>query len=235
MAAAAPDRPAGAEARRPLWERLRDGRLASWVRSLLSDYAEACREVARGARQRPGRAALCVGLLAGVAGFARHCPGEPALEASLLEASDRLLLLSPQTRSTAAQGHVRRLLELRAAGQLRIQSLVLASVLYEAPFDADAALYHARCRHLAPTWTELPGLLLDVGFCGRWWVLRAKMRDCDVNDEDFRALPQHLQRVSFHDLHSARNERLFDQKYQPVVLSPEDVEREETGPTLQRP
>ncbi|XP_060092276.1 mitochondrial import inner membrane translocase subunit Tim29 [Heteronotia binoei] len=213
-----------AQRRRSLWERLRGGRLGRWWRGLLQDYAEAAREALREARRRPGRAAAAAGLLAGVAGCARGCPGEASLEAGLLEASGRLLLLSPATRSGAAEGHVQRLLELRAGGRLRVRSLGLAAVAYEAPFDADAALYRARCPHLAPAWAQLPARLLDVGFCGRWWLLRAKMRDCDVNAEEFRALPPSLRRLSFHHLHSARNERLFQQKFQPVVLGPGDLD-----------
>ncbi|XP_054858658.1 mitochondrial import inner membrane translocase subunit Tim29 [Eublepharis macularius] len=231
-ASAPPESPAGAAAagKRPLWERLRQGRLACWWRSLLRDYAEACLEAAREARRRPGRAALYAGLAAGLAGCARRSPGEASFEAALLEASGRLLLLSPQTRSGAAEAHVRRLLGLRAEGRLRVRGLLFAALVYEAPCDAEAALYRARCRHLAPAWAELPGRLLDVGFWGRWWGLRARMRDCDVNAEEFRALPPRLRNVDFHHLHSARNERLFEQKYRPVELGPEHLGPEEGRP-----
>ncbi|NXD89104.1 TIM29 translocase, partial [Halcyon senegalensis] len=78
------------------------------------------------------------------------------------------------------------------------------AVVYEAPHAADAALYPARCRHLRPRWRELPGRVLDVGFCGRWWVLGARLRDCDVNEEEFAALPARLRRVESHHLRSQR-------------------------------
>ncbi|NXG74420.1 TIM29 translocase, partial [Baryphthengus martii] len=55
-----------------------------------------------------------------------------------------------------------------------------------------------------PRWRELPGRLLDVGFCGRWWVLSSRLRDCDVNEEEFAALPARLRRIRPHDLHSHR-------------------------------
>ncbi|XP_077202307.1 mitochondrial import inner membrane translocase subunit Tim29 [Paroedura picta] len=221
----------GAASRRPLWERLREGRLGRWWRSVLLDYASACREAAGAARRRPGRALGAAGLLAGLLGLARACPDEAALEAALLEASGRLLLLSPATRSAQAEAHVGRLLALRAEGRLAVRGLGLLAVAYEAPAPPDAALYRARCPHLAPAaFAALPArrrlLLLDVGFGGRWWLLRARMRDCDVNADEFRALPAPLRRLSARHLHSARNERLFDQKFQPVRL-PEPDERHE--------
>ncbi|XP_048360423.1 mitochondrial import inner membrane translocase subunit Tim29 [Sphaerodactylus townsendi] len=181
------------------------------------------------AEMGPGASRGGAGLAAAAAACAARCPGEASLEAELLEASGRLLVLAPGTRRGAAEEHVLRLGRLRAQGRLRVLGLGLAAVAYEAPFGGDAALYAATCRHLAPSWADLPGRLLDVGVAGRWWLLSARMRDWDVNPEEFRALPGRLRRVSFHDLHSARNERLFDQKYRPVVLRQEDVEREEGG------
>ncbi|NXN73883.1 TIM29 translocase, partial [Himantopus himantopus] len=76
------------------------------------------------------------------------------------------------------------------------------AVVYEAPHAADAALYPAQCRHLQPRWRELPGRVLDVGFGGRWWVLGARLRDCDINEEEFEGLPARLRRLDPHHLHS---------------------------------
>uniref|UniRef100_A0A8D0BAP6 Translocase of inner mitochondrial membrane 29 n=1 Tax=Salvator merianae TaxID=96440 RepID=A0A8D0BAP6_SALMN len=211
--------------KRRLWERLRSGRLASWWKSLLRDYADACREVAVGIRQHPAKAGLYALLLAGAVGCSMHSPSDASFEGSLLEASGALLLLSPWTRSRRSEGHVQRLLQLRNRGQLRFQSLVFFSLVYEAPFDPGTDLYLAHCKHLKPRWLEFPGRVLDVGFWGRWWVLNAKMRDADINDDEFQRLPEHLRTVSFHNLHSETNERLFDEKYKPVVLTEEQIER----------
>ncbi|KAH0628639.1 hypothetical protein JD844_010021 [Phrynosoma platyrhinos] len=219
--------PAAAEKRSPWQRRLGSGRLASWWRSLLQDYAEAFAEVARGVRRRPGRAGLWAALLSGALGCGLRSPCESSFEAGLLEASAALLLLSPGTRSAAAEAHLRRLLELRDRGRLRFQSLLLLSVVYEAPFDAGADLYLAHCPHLQPRWAELPGRLLDVGFWGRWWVLRARMRDADINEEEFRHLPERLRTLSFHHLHSEANERLFEEKYRPVILTEEQLQQAE--------
>nr|XP_015096382.1 mitochondrial import inner membrane translocase subunit Tim29 [Vicugna pacos] len=119
----------------------------------------------------------------------------------------------------------RRLLWLRGRGCLRHVSLGLFSLVYEAPFDAQTSLYQARCRYLQPRWTDFPGRILDVGFVGRWWVLGARMRDCDINDDEFVYLPVHLRVVGPHQLHSEANERLFDEKYKPVVLTDDQVDQ----------
>nr|XP_005890880.1 PREDICTED: uncharacterized protein C19orf52 homolog [Bos mutus] len=127
--------------------------------------------------------------------------------------------------AAAKPGVWARLVWLRGRGCLRHVSLGLFSLVYEAPFDAQASLYQARCRYLQPRWTDFPDRILDVGFVGRWWVLGARMRDCDINDDEFLHLPAHLRVVGPHQLHSEANERLFDEKYKPVVLTDDQVDQ----------
>uniref|UniRef100_A0A8C2VZM4 Translocase of inner mitochondrial membrane 29 n=1 Tax=Chinchilla lanigera TaxID=34839 RepID=A0A8C2VZM4_CHILA len=103
--------------------------------------------------------------------------------------------------------------------------LGLCALVYEAPFDAQASLYQARCRHLQPRWLDFPGRVLDVGFAGRWWVLGARMRDCDVNHAEFLRLPPHLRVVRARQLRSEANERLFEEKFRAVVLTDDQVDQ----------
>ncbi|XP_004447788.3 mitochondrial import inner membrane translocase subunit Tim29 [Dasypus novemcinctus] len=200
-------------------------RLGTWARTLLRDYAEACGDAAAAARARPGRAAAYLGLLGGAAACCALAPSEAAFEEALLDASGTLLLLAPATRNRDSEACVQRLLWLRGRGRLRHLNLVLCSLVYEAPCDAQASLYQARCRYLQPRWADFPGRVLDVGFAGRWWALAARMRDCDVNDDEFLHLPAHLRVVRPQQLRSEANERLFDEKYQPVVLTEDQVDQ----------
>ncbi|XP_006875229.1 PREDICTED: uncharacterized protein C19orf52 homolog [Chrysochloris asiatica] len=200
-------------------------RFGVWSRALLRDYAEACRDAAAAARAQPARATLYAGLLGGAAACFALAPSEAAFEEALLDASGTLLLLAPATRNRCSEESVQRLLWLRGRGRLRHLNLGLCSLMYEAPVDAQASLYQARCRYLQPRWADFPGRILDVGFVGRWWVLGARMRDCDINDEEFRHLPAHLRVVGPQQLRSETNERLFDAKYQPVVLTDDQVDQ----------
>ncbi|XP_040842134.1 mitochondrial import inner membrane translocase subunit Tim29 [Ochotona curzoniae] len=200
-------------------------RLGAWARVLLRDYGEACRDAAAAARARPGRAAMGAGLLGGLALSAALAPGEAALDEALLDASGRLLLLAPATRRPDAEAFVQRLLWLRGRGRLRLARLGVCSLAYEAPVDAEVSLYQARCPHLQPRWSELAGRVLDVGALGRWWVLGSRMRDCDVNDREFLHLPPHLRVLRPGQLRSENNERLFQEKYLPVVLTDDQVDQ----------
>ncbi|NXU19028.1 TIM29 translocase, partial [Pardalotus punctatus] len=72
------------------------------------------------------------------------------------------------------------------------------------PHGREPALYSASCPHLRPRIWDLGVWLLDVGFLGRWWRLEEAMRDCDVNEEEFRDFPEELRRMESGELRSER-------------------------------
>ena len=187
-----------------------------WCRALLRDYAEALRETLRWARRRPMAAGAALASAGGAAAAVGTVPDRRSFDAALLDAASALLLLPPNTRSAAAERHVQRLQRRRDRGQLRYRHLALLAVLYEEPHDAAVALYGARCPHVRPRRARL----WDVGFAGRWWALEALRRDCDVNDEEFAALPAPLRRVRPGELRSDGTERLRERRARPAVLLP---------------
>ncbi|KAM9746642.1 mitochondrial import inner membrane translocase subunit Tim29 [Menidia menidia] len=230
MLCAAADGAAAAAAAAPKgrWERLKSSKAGVWCRSLLSDYREACREMVVGAWERPLRSSAYGALLAGVWACFHTNPGRCSFEAALLERSNQLGLLSAWTRSAAADGHVQSLARLREQGRLGYASLGLLSLVYRAENHGDTMLFEARCPDLAAPWRELPGRVLDVGFTGRWWVLDSKMEDYDINEEEFKQLPAHMQETRPPGVEEVeRNERLHRESWLPVA-----VEEEEDGPAV---
>ncbi|KAJ8254220.1 hypothetical protein COCON_G00208320 [Conger conger] len=208
-------------------ERLRNSRVGAWCRSLLADYKEACREVVVGSWERPFKASVYVSLLGGAWACYLTNPDDASFETSLLESANRLGLLSPWIRSGTSDGHVQGLVRLRNEGRLRHASLGVASLTYRADYDPTASLYEARCSFLSVPWAELWDRVLDVGFAGRWWFLDARMKDHDVNEEQFRHLPPAMAATSPPSAaETERNEKLHADSWKPLVMSQEDVERE---------
>lgn len=192
--------------------------IGRWCRALLRDYAEALRETLGWARRRPVSAGAALAALGGAAAAVGSVPDRRSFDAALLDAASALLLLPPQTRNAAAERHVQQLQRRRDRGQLRYRHLALLAVLYEEPYDGAVALYRARCPHVRPRRPRL----WDVGFAGRWWALEALIRDCDVNDEEFAALPAPLRRLRPGELRSDGTERLRERRERPAVLLPRD-------------
>ncbi|XP_069460353.1 mitochondrial import inner membrane translocase subunit Tim29 [Ambystoma mexicanum] len=205
-------------------------RMGIWFKSLMHDYAEACREIGVGMKERPVKAAVYLSLLTGAGICSHNNPCDMSYQSGLLDAVGTLLLLSPWTRNACSEGHMQRMVTLRNQGRLRYRNFVFFSLMYEAPYDPDCSLYEAHCKHLEPPLLDFPSRVCDVGFLGRWWILYNKMKDFDVNEEEFKYLPAHLQTVSSRDLHSEENEKLFDDKYKAVVMVEEHLHQDESQP-----
>uniref|UniRef100_A0A668RT03 Translocase of inner mitochondrial membrane 29 n=1 Tax=Oreochromis aureus TaxID=47969 RepID=A0A668RT03_OREAU len=190
-----------------------------WCRSLLSDYKEACREAVVGAWERPLRTSVYVTLLGGA--WACFCtkPDRLSFDDALLKCSNQLGLLSPWIRSGISDVHVQSLVKLRNEGRLRHASLGLLSVVYYADYDPDAMLYEAQCSNLSVPWREIPQRVLDIGFAGNWWILDSKMKDYDVNEDEFKHLPAHMQVMSPPSVEEVeRNEKLHRESWLPVSV-----------------
>ncbi|XP_067426802.1 mitochondrial import inner membrane translocase subunit Tim29 [Thunnus thynnus] len=207
------------------WERLKNSKAGVWCRSLVSDYKEACREMVVGAWERPVKASVYVSLLGGAWACFYTKPDDSSFDATLVEYSNQLGLLSPWIRSGPSDGHIQSLVKLRNEGRLRHASLGLLSLVYHADYDPDTTLYEAQCSNLSVPWRELPQRVLDVGFAGRWWILDSKMKDFDVNEEEFKQLPEHMRTTLPPSVQEVeRNERLHKESW--LALKVEEEEKE---------
>ncbi|XP_010749346.3 mitochondrial import inner membrane translocase subunit Tim29 [Larimichthys crocea] len=224
-AAEAAPAPAPAPVPGSRWERLKGSKAGVWCRSLLSDYKEACREVFVGAWERPVKASVYMTLVGGAWACFYTKPDQSSFEATLLERSGQLGLLSPWIRNGTSDGHVQNLVKLRNEGRLHHVSLGFLSLVYRTEYDPDATLYEAQCSNVSPRWREFPQRILDVGFVGRWWILDSKMKDYDVNDEEFKHLPAHMQATSPPSVQEVeRSERLHKESWLALTMEDEEIE-----------
>lgn len=207
------------------WLRLKKSKAAVWLHSLATDYKEACREMVVGAWERPIKASVYGALVGGALACFYTKPDKSSFDAALLEHSNKLALLSPWIRNATSDSHVQSLVKLRNEGRLHHISLGLLSLAYHTDFDPDVALYEAQCSDLSVPLRELPQRVLDVGFFGYWWILDSKMKDYDVNADEFKQLPEHMQHTSPPGVQEVeRIEKLHKKSWLPPSVEEEEVE-----------
>lgn len=178
-----------------------------------------------GAWERPVKASVYMTLVGGAWACFYTKPDQSSFEATLLERSGQLGLLSPWIRNGTSDGHVQNLVKLRNEGRLHHVSLGFLSLVYRTEYDPDATLYEAQCSNVSPRWREFPQRILDVGFVGRWWILDSKMKDYDVNDEEFKHLPAHMQATSPPSVQEVeRSERLHKESWLALTMEDEEIE-----------
>ncbi|KAK6274318.1 hypothetical protein J4Q44_G00392810 [Coregonus suidteri] len=211
------------------WERLKNSKLGVWFSGMSRDYKEACREIVVGAWERPIKASLYLGLLGGAGACIYTNPDDASFETTVLDMANQLGLLTPWIRSGTSDGHVQKLAKLRNEGRLRHLSLGMVSLTYFADYNPDASLYEAQCSKLSVPWRELHTRVLDVGFAGRWWILDHKMKDYDVNDEEFKHLPPAMAATVPPGVQGVeKNERLHKESWMPLKTE-EDEEKEKAS------
>ncbi|KAJ7989641.1 hypothetical protein DPEC_G00306640 [Dallia pectoralis] len=199
------------------WERVKKSKLGLWLSGMSRDYKEACREIVVGAWERPIKASVYLSLLGGAGVCIYTNPDDTSFETTVMDRANQLGLLTPWIRSGTSDGHVQKLAKLRNEGRLRHLSLGMVSLSYFSDYDPDASLYEARCSNLSVPWRELHTRVLDVGFVGRWWILERKMKDYDVNVEEFKHLPPAMAATGPPGLQEVeRNERLHKESWMPL-------------------
>lgn len=167
---------------------------------------------------------MYVALLGGTWACFQTKPDRSSFETALLEHSSQLGLLSPWIRNPTSDAHVQSLVKLRNEGRLRHVSLGLFSLVFRYDFDPDVTLYEAQCSNLSVPWKELPERMLDVGFVGRWWILDSKMKDYDVNNEEFKHLPAHMQATLPPSVEEVeRSERLHKESWLALKIVEEEM------------
>lgn len=150
-------------------------------------------------------------------------PDNTSFKTNIMDRSNQLGLLSPWIRSGISDGHVQNLVKLSNEGRLYHISLGVASLAYCADYDPDSSLYEAQCSNLSVPWRELPERVLDVGFAGHWWILDSKMKNYDVNDEEFKHLPSAMASTVPPSVQEVeRNESLHKESWQPLKIEEED-------------
>ncbi|XP_057673114.1 mitochondrial import inner membrane translocase subunit Tim29 [Corythoichthys intestinalis] len=205
------------------WEKVKNSKAVTWSRSLLSDYKEACREMVVGIWERPIKASLYMTILGGALTCFSSKPDYSSFEAALLERANQLGLLSSWIRNATSDSHVQSLLKLRNEGRLLHVNLGLISLIYFTDHSPDTALYEAQCSSVAKLWREFPRCVMDVGFVGRWWILDSKMKNYDINEDEFLHLPVHMKVSSPPTVQVVEsNEQLHKESWLPLKLDAEE-------------
>ncbi|KAL0993227.1 hypothetical protein UPYG_G00104910 [Umbra pygmaea] len=199
------------------WERFKKSKLGVWLSGMSRDYKEACREIVVGAWERPVKASIYLSLMGGAGVCFYTNPNDSSFETTVIDRANELGLLTPWIRNGTSDGHVQKLAKLRNEGRLRHLSLGVMSLTYFTDYDPDSSLYEAQCSNLSVPWRELHTRILDVGFVGRWWILDQKMKDYDVNDEEFKHLPPAMAATTPPGVQGVeKNERLHKESWMPL-------------------
>lgn len=174
-------------------EKYKGGRLeklSHYWKSLLEDYGAAVNDIVADSRSRPRKAAVILSGLGMLGVMVKTNPDETSFRDAVAESSNRLLLLSDAIRNPASESHVRHLEYCLNKRSLRTVNLLFFTLVWENDFGSGCDAFAAHCSYLRPAWLDFHKRVLDIGILDTWCWLTYKMRDHDVNTDEWAALEQ---------------------------------------------
>lgn len=159
-----------------------------YINNIWLDYYDVFKDVHKNARKRPLRA-TSIGLSTlFVLNLFRSNEDLRSYRAEVISACNKISAVIKNSRNPNSESFVENLGELNCHGMLRQIDLGISTVIYKADVDPELALYRHNCPYLRPSIKEFfQDRILDVGILGHWLLLETKMKDYDINADEYNA------------------------------------------------
>ncbi|XP_070564336.1 mitochondrial import inner membrane translocase subunit Tim29-like [Ptychodera flava] len=156
-----------------------------FIKLLLSDYKAVAMDTVSDIKERPIKASFYISVL-GVFGYAFYSnPDYDSFDVEVVKASNELLQLGHIVRNPESDQHLQNILRWRNQGILRRWNLVFFSLMWTDNYNQECVSFEAQCKHLKPRWLNFQDRIVDIGVFGRWYVMKKKMTDYDINPAEF--------------------------------------------------
>ncbi|XP_055546579.1 mitochondrial import inner membrane translocase subunit Tim29 [Wyeomyia smithii] len=162
-----------------IWEKW-----AMYWKNLLMDYKEVILDTGRTMQQRPVRSAVYVTLLGSTYYCCVNNPSETDFAERFRQCRNELALVHPTCQNPETTSHILFLQQAYNEGIVRRISLGVVSFIWLDNFDRGVAIYKAICPYLKPRYITFHERIIDIGFNNEWWLLKRKMVDYDINEEN---------------------------------------------------
>ncbi|XP_035218537.1 mitochondrial import inner membrane translocase subunit Tim29-like [Stegodyphus dumicola] len=112
-------------------------------------------------------------------------PGERSFYDQLISCITDLAMVADPIRNPQAEKHVRFLTQCHNQGLLRCIDFAFFTLMWTADYSKDCDMYSAQCKYLKPKYFSFHERIVDVGIFGTWLNLKLKMKDFDVNPNEW--------------------------------------------------
>ncbi|EDO34419.1 predicted protein [Nematostella vectensis] len=176
----------------PQFENLKQRKIGRSAFAVYVDYKAVFVDFFKGARSKPLRTSLGLGLLGFGYVVYLNNPDDDSYNDTLLDNANELLQVGERIRNPSSDVYTQEMLQLFYQGKLRRQSFGLFSLMMQTEFGKDCDLYEKHCYYTKTRWVDLWKYVRDFGILGHWYKLETAMIDYDVNQEDLDGLVDDL-------------------------------------------
>ncbi|XP_034936752.1 mitochondrial import inner membrane translocase subunit Tim29 [Chelonus insularis] len=167
----------------------KESTLDNWKRywkGLYLDYKDVAVDIFNECKNRPIRAVTYLSLLGTCCYFHRVNPDECSFREALLQNSMRLMFVGENNRNPVSVEHIAHMTQCFNENIIRRANLGIISFIWLDNYSNHCCQYKSLCPYLKPQYINFYERIVDVGFLSKWWILEEKMKDYDVNDNEFK-------------------------------------------------
>lgn len=106
----------------------------------------------------------------------------------LKENMNELMTVGEPIRNPLCDSHMQEMANYCNAGVLKRFTIGFFSLMWVDNYGEGVDLFEAQCKYLKIGWLEWRHRVVDVGVLGRWWVLDDRMKDYDINPQEWAHL-----------------------------------------------
>lgn len=158
----------------------------SFLGRLLTDYKIAGAEIIEDGKQTPRKTIAILAGLAALFGAMKTNPDEYSFRDQLVLRTNELAMISDEIKNPLSDNHIRYLTTCYNQGLIRRLNLIFFSVMWVGDYNSDCNLYAAECSYLKPRYVTFYDRVIDVGLYGQWWNMKRKMKDMDINPDEWK-------------------------------------------------
>ena len=158
--------------------------LEKLIIQLAEDYKRSTVDFAKDFRSKPFKSGLYLSLLAAGIQLARTAPTEGNFYDCILQYSNDLNMLSATNRSAKCNDHIKQLVQDFNNGEIRHLNFIIFTLIWVDKYGKDVDLFPARCRYTNVGRFEMFNRVVDIGIANRWLMLKHKMANFDVSDDE---------------------------------------------------
>lgn len=169
-------------------ERFKGTVVEKWLlywKGLYIDYRDVFINVGKQMKEKPVRASLYSTLGASAVYSFKHNPSETDLIEQLRVYNTQMMLVDPVCQNPVSSQYLTFLERCYNEGIVRRLNVGVCSLLWLDNYDRAVNLYKATCSYTKPELLSWHNRIIDIGFLDKWWKIEEKMKDFDINEENF--------------------------------------------------
>lgn len=157
----------------------------SYWKGVVNDYRDVFLDVGKQMKEKPIRASIYSALGASAIYSFKHNPSECDFTEQLREYNNKMVLVDPVCHNSTSSQYLIFLERCCNEGIIRRLNIGLCSVMWLDNYDRAINLYKATCSYTQPELLTWHKRIIDIGFLDKWWQVKRKMIDYDINDDNF--------------------------------------------------